>query len=58
MSRGIKNFQPGRLIQALAARALSQVQLAAHLMGLGLIVIKRRIFFHFAQSLIELKQYA
>lgn len=29
MSRGIKDFQPGRLIQALAARALSQVQLAA-----------------------------
>jgi len=29
MSRGITDFQPGRLIQALAARALSQVQLAA-----------------------------
>lgn len=29
MSRGITDFQPGRLTQALAARALSQVQLAA-----------------------------
>lgn len=29
MSRGITDFQPGRLMQALAARVLSQVQLAA-----------------------------
>lgn len=29
MSRGVTDFQPGRLMQALAARVLSQVQLAA-----------------------------
>ncbi|HGA2317318.1 MULTISPECIES: XRE family transcriptional regulator [Pseudomonas putida group] len=29
MSRGINDFQPGRLVQALAARSLSQIQLAS-----------------------------